>query len=99
MHALISAFIIAGINILAIPPPWWGRNFFLSKLKYREEFEGGLEKERKGGKRRKKKKRVIKHTLKYTFMKLKYRKKYTKTGKNFRGWGGRIFLAGQNIYP
>ena len=31
-------------------------------------------------------------------MKLKYRKKNKKkTGKNFRGGGGRIFLAGQNI--
>ena len=70
----------------------------MSKLKNREEFEGGLEKEKKR-KEKKKKRKVIKHTLKYTFMKLKYRKKYTKTGKNFRGWGGRIFLAGQNIYP
>ena len=26
-------------------------------------------------------------------------KKSTKTGKNFREGGGRIFLAGQNIYP
>ena len=34
---------------------------FLSKVKNREEFEGGLEKrKRKGGKRRKKEKRVIK---------------------------------------
>ena len=32
-------------------------------------------------------------------MKLRYRKKSTKTGKNFRGGGGRIFLAGQNIFP
>ena len=31
-------------------------------------------------------------------MKLKYPQKSTKTGKEFRG-GGRIFLAGQNIYP
>jgi len=30
--------------------------FFLSKLKIREEFEGGLEKEGKGGKRRRKRK-------------------------------------------
>ena len=32
-------------------------------------------------------------------MKLKYRKNSTKTGKNFRGGGERIFLSGQNIYP
>jgi len=36
------------------PPPWEGE--FLSKLKNREGFEGGLEKRKgKGGKRRKKK--------------------------------------------
>ena len=40
----------------------------LSKLKNREEFEGGLEKRKgKGGERRKKKKRMIKHTLKYLY--------------------------------
>ena len=59
-----------GIYILAISPPHPGGGQFLSKLKNREEFEGGLhEKGReKGGKRRKRK--VIKHTLN-TFMKLK----------------------------
>jgi len=39
----------AGIYILAIPPPWGGEEF-LSKLKNREEFKGGLEKRKgKGG--------------------------------------------------
>jgi len=42
-----------GIYILAIPPP----GGFLSKVKNREELEGGLEKRKgKGGKRRKKRK-------------------------------------------
>jgi len=40
---------------------------FLSKLKNREEFEGGLEKGRERGEKKKKKKRVIKHTLKYIY--------------------------------
>ena len=65
----------------------------------REEFEGGLEKkERKRGKKKKKEKSDITH-VKKTLKKLKNRKKSKKTGKNFRGGGGRIFLAGQNIYP
>ena len=39
------------------PPPLGGGEFFLSKLKNREEFEGGLEKRKgKGWKRRKKEK-------------------------------------------
>ena len=47
---------ITGIYILAIPPPPGGVNF-LSKLKNREEFEGGLEERNgKGGKRSKKEK-------------------------------------------
>ena len=57
---------MTGIYILAIPPLAGGGEF-LSILKNREEFEGGLEKRKgKGGKRRKKK-RVIKHTLKYLY--------------------------------
>jgi len=54
-------------------------------VKNRLEFEGGLEKRKgKGGKEEKK----------------IPQKKSTRTGKNFRGGGGgRIFLAGQNIYP
>ena len=51
------------------PPPGGGK--FLSKLKNREEFEGGLEKGKEKEKKRKgkgeKKKRVIKHMLKYLF--------------------------------
>ena len=48
---------MAGIYILAISPPPWGVGKILSKLKNREEFEGGLEKRKgKGGKRRKKEK-------------------------------------------
>ena len=48
-------------------PPGVGGGEFLSKLKNREEFEGGLEKRKgKRGKRRKKK-RVIKHTLEYLY--------------------------------
>ena len=53
----------------------------------------------KGGKEEKKK-RVLKHTLKYLYEALMTAKESTKIGKNFRGgWGGGIFLAGQNIYP
>ena len=41
---------------------------FLSKLKNREEFEGGLQEKRKGkGGKRRKKERVIEHTLKYLY--------------------------------
>ena len=41
---------------------------FLSQLKNREEFEGGLEKSKgKRGKKKKKRKRVIKYTLKYLY--------------------------------
>ena len=49
--------IYSGIYILAISPPPGGGEKFLSKLKNREEFEGGLHEKRKGkgGKRRKKK--------------------------------------------
>ena len=40
----------------------------MSKVKNREEFEGGLEKRKgKEGKRRKKKERLIKYTLKYLY--------------------------------
>ena len=40
----------------------------MSKLKNREEFEGGLHEKRKGkGGKRRKKKRVIKHILKYLY--------------------------------
>ena len=40
----------------------------LSKLKDREEFEGGLhEKGRKKGRKEEKRKKVIKHTLKYLY--------------------------------
>ena len=39
---------VAGIYILAIPPPPWRGEQFLSKLKNREEFEGGLHEKRKG---------------------------------------------------
>ena len=46
---------IKKIYILAISPPPLGGEEFLSKLKNREEFEGGLEKRKgKGRKRRKK---------------------------------------------
>ena len=75
---------------LAISPPLGG---FLSKLKNREEFEGGHEKGRGKEGKGEKKKRVIKHTLKYLFEALVT----AKTGENFRGGG--IFLAGRNIYP
>ena len=40
---------------------------FLSKLKNREEFEGGLEKRKGKGETRIKKKRVIKHMFKYLY--------------------------------
>ena len=38
----------AGIYILAISPPPTGGGEFLSKMKNREEFEGGLHEKRKG---------------------------------------------------
>ena len=57
-----------------------------------------MKKGRERGERRKKKKRVIKHTLKYLYEFKIPQKIHKKTGKNFRG-RGRIFLAGQNIYP
>ena len=53
----ISIQMMTGIYILAIPPPVGGN--FLSKLKNREEFKGGLKKSKKKG--GKEEKRVIKH--------------------------------------
>ena len=53
----------SGIFILAIPPFWE----FLSKLKNREEFVGGLEKWKGKEGREEKMKRVLKHTLKYLY--------------------------------
>ena len=42
--------------------------FFFSKLKNREDFEGGLHEKRKGkGGIRRRKKKVIKYTLQYLF--------------------------------
>ena len=57
------------------------------------------EKKGKGGKEKKKKKKSDKTHVKIPLWSLNTAKKSTKTGKNFRGGGGRIFLAGQNIYP
>ena len=66
VHFIHCLHFKTGIYILAISPPG---GVFLSKLKNREEFEGGLEKRKgKEGKRKKKK-------SKNTFMKLKNRKK------------------------
>ena len=48
------------------PPPLGGK-VFLSQLKNREEFEGGLEKKKGKGGIGRKKKRVIKHKLKYLY--------------------------------
>ena len=58
-------------GILISPPLWVGEQF-LSKLKNREEFDGGLH-EKKEGKRREKKKKE----------KREKEKKSPKTGKNF----------------
>ena len=78
-----------GIFILAIPPPWgWG---VLAQLKNREEF-GGLKRKGKGEKRRKKEKSDKIH-VKIPLYSLNYRKKSTKSGKNFRGGGGFFWLA------
>ena len=49
-----------------LPPPWGGGTI-LSKLKNREEFEGGLEKRKEKGGKKEKRKKVIKHTLKYIY--------------------------------
>ena len=43
------------------------RGLFFSKLKTREEFEGGHEKRKGKGGKGEKKKRVIKNTLKYLY--------------------------------
>ena len=51
-RCVVTLSLTPGIYILAFPPPLGG--CFLSKLKNREEFEGGLEKrKRKGGKEEK----------------------------------------------
>ena len=47
--------LITGINILAIPLPPEGGGHFLSKLKNKEEFEGGLYEKRKGKEEKRKK--------------------------------------------
>ena len=59
-------YIVKGYIFWPFLLPWGAGGVFLSKFKNREEFEGGLEKERKGGKEEKKK-RVIKQTLKYLY--------------------------------
>ena len=70
----------------------------MSKLKNREEFEGGLEKKARKRGEKKKKKRVIKHTLNYLY-EAKNPQKQGK-GRILEGGGGeRIFLVGHNIYP
>ena len=71
----------------------------MSKLKNRKEFEGLKKKERKRGEKKKTKKRVIKRTLKYLYEALIPQKTPQKQGRILEGGGGRIFLAGQNIYP
>ena len=75
--------------------PFW--KFFVQSKKTRKNLKEDLKKGREKGRKQEKKKGVIKH--KNIFMKLKYRKKSTNTGKTLRGGEGRIFLAGQNIYP
>ena len=56
-----------GIYNLAISPSPLGGGDFLSKVKNREEFEGGLEKRKGKGGKRIKELRVIKRTLKYLY--------------------------------
>ena len=69
----------------------------MSKLKNREEFEGGLhEKGReKGGKEEKSDKTHVKIPLRS----LNNRNKSTKTGKNFRGGGGIFFWLARIYTP
>ena len=70
----------------------------MSKLKNREEFEGGLEKRKGKGekRRRKKKKRVIKHT----FIKLlNDRKKKQKQGRILEGRGEEFFWLARIYTP
>ena len=88
----------AGINILAFSTSPGGGDF-LSKLKNREEFERGLEKEKEKGGKEENKEKSDKTHVKIPLWSLNTAKKSTKTGKNFSGGGGRIFLAGQIIYP
>ena len=71
---------IAGIYILAIPPPPLGEGKFLSQLKNREEFEGGLEK-RKGKGGGEKKEKNDKTHVKYLFEALMTAKKIRKNGE------------------
>ena len=61
---LHGSYCFRDIYILAIPE--LGGKFH-SKLKNREEFEGGLGKMKGKGEKRRKKKRVIKHMLKYLY--------------------------------
>ena len=56
---------MAARDIYSGHSPPGGEGISLSKLKNREEFEGGLGKGRKRGEKKKKRKRVINHTLKY----------------------------------
>ena len=74
----------------------------MSKLKNKEEFEGGLEKRKgKGGKRRKK---VMKHTLKYHYEALMTANKIHKNREELeRGeflWLARIYAPpGRKLIP
>ena len=70
---------------------FWPFEIFVAILQNREEFEGR--------EKREKEEKNDKTHVKIPLWSLNDHKKNTKTGKNFRGGEGGIFLAGQNIYP
>ena len=77
---------IQGYIFWPFPPPWGGGKF-LSKMKNREEFEGGLHEKRKGkgGKRRKEKKKKEKRE--------KGKKRMERDKKWIRVLKGKIILS------
>ena len=80
----------SGIYILTIPLPPGG---FVVPIEKRERIWRTIGKRKgKGGKRRKKEKSDKIH-VKIPLYSLNYRKKSTKSGKNFRGGGGFFWLA------
>ena len=80
---------LQGYTFWPFPPPLGGI-FFLSKLKNREDIEGGLEKRKGKGGGKKKIRKSDKTHVKIPFWSLYDRQKSSKTGKDFRGVGGRI---------
>ena len=88
-----------GIYILDIPPPRpGGGGIFVQFEKQGRIWRRTWKKERKRGKRRKKEKSDKTH-VKIPLWSLNDRKKSTKTGKNFRGGGGKNFSDWPEYIP